>query len=60
MKNRELRVVRRDNNEVVHRVPIAEDKTDAHVEKVMCGMLRNMSDDYRVEDSADDVRKRKR
>ena len=51
---RELRVVRTKTKEVVHRVPISSDKSDRQVENVMSGMLRNMADEFHVEDSADD------
>jgi hypothetical protein len=52
---RELRVVRIADGEVVKRIAISPDKSEHLVEKTMMGLLRNMSDDYRVEDSADDV-----
>lgn len=55
MTRRVLRVVRKSDGDVVHRVDV-EGKSDREVEKVMRGMLRNMSEDYRVEDSADDDR----
>ncbi len=53
--SRELRVVDRATNAVVHRVPITGDKSDRQVEKVMSGMLDRIdTDKFRVEDSADD------
>ena len=64
-KPRELRVVRTATSEIVHHVPISSDKSDRQVEKVMSetesrivgplrGMLRNMADEFHVEDSGDD------
>lgn len=50
---RELRVVNLETREVVHRVDISS-KTDRMVERCMMGMLRNMSDAYYIQDSADD------
>jgi hypothetical protein len=50
---RELRVVRTATKEVVHRVDVTG-RTSQMVEKAMSGMLRNMADEYHVEDSADD------
>jgi len=50
---RELRVVHTATKEVVRRVDVSG-KTDQLVQKCMSGMLRNMADEYHVEDSADD------
>ena len=52
-KVRELRVVRTKTGEVVHRVDVTG-KSDHLVQKTMNGMLRNMADEFRVEDSEDD------
>jgi len=50
--SRELRVVRIADGEVVKRIAVSPYKSERHVEKIMMGLLRNMSEEYRVEDSA--------
>lgn len=51
--SRELRVVRTKTGAIEHRVDVTG-KSDRFVEKAMSGMLRNMADEYHVEDSKDD------
>ncbi len=48
---RYLLVRRIGTNEVVKRVEIGDDKSASMIEKVVSGLLRNMSDDYYVDDS---------
>jgi hypothetical protein len=53
MEKRELRVVEITTQKVIHKIDVSG-KNDRQVEKVMSGMLRNMADEFRVEDSKDD------
>ena len=52
---RHFRIVKTATGEVVHTVALHND-SDHYAEVVMSGLLRNMGDDYHVEDSKDDKR----
>ena len=53
MKKRELRWVRNSDGEVVKRLDITG-HSDHNAEKILLGALRNLSENYRIEDSDDD------
>lgn len=51
MGEREIRVIRISNDEIVRRVDVTGRREDI-IEKCMMGMLKNMNqDEYRIEDS---------
>ena len=50
VKKRELLIRNLKTNTIVKRIDV-HDKSDTMIEKVVCGLLRNMSDDYFVDDS---------
>lgn len=56
---RELRVVHTRTGEVVRRIDVTG-RPNNLVDKAVNGLLRNMHDDFHVEDSADDVAQVKR
>lgn len=51
--SRELLVRHVKTWEIVHRIDV-HDKSVSTIQKVLCGLLRNMSDDYFVDDSFTD------
>ena len=57
--SRELRIIRRGDGTIVHRVVVDPTKSERQVELVLRGVLRNLNvDDFYVEDSEDDTRLR--